>query len=133
MGSEMCIRDRFWFAWATGFYLAEIEADRVSDLSDFTWVILMVAGFAAGFSLHISGYTTLSNIPWALFFAGVLRLSFKNNGERMWSLVPGRALAFVGIFSYSLYAIHVPVFEALGVLLEPITNESKFVSIWPAI
>ena len=93
----------------------------------------MVAGFAAGFSLHISGYTTLSNIPWALFFAGVLRLSFKNNGERMWSLVPGRALAFVGIFSYSLYAIHVPVFEALGVLLEPITNESKFVSIWPAI
>ena len=123
----------YWFAWATGFYIAEIEADRVSDLSDFTWVVLMVTGFTAGFSLHINGYTTFSNIPWALFFAGVLRLSFKKNGERMWSSVLGRALAFVGIFSYSLYAIHVPFFEALGVLLEPITQESKFVSIWPAI
>lgn len=122
----------FWFTWATGFYLAEIEAKRVRDFKESTWAMLMVTGFVVGLGLYVAGHTTYANMPWALFFVGLLRLSMKERGERTWSLPPGRALAFVGVFSYSLYAIHAPVLHALHVLIDPV-NQAKFATIWPAL
>ncbi len=122
----------FWFTWATGFYLAEIEAKRASDLKESTWRILMVLGCALGLALHVKGHTTHANIPWALFFVGLLRLSLKATGERAWSLPPGRLLAFIGVFSYSLYAIHAPLLHALHVMIDP-EHTAKFPTIWPAI
>lgn len=122
----------YWFTWATGFYLAEIEAKRVSDLKESTWAFFMFTGFTLGCALYVMGYSTYSNIPWGLFFVGLLRLSLKPIGERVWSLVPGRLLATVGVFSYSLYATHAPILHALHGLIDP-EHQAKFQTIWPAL
>lgn len=122
----------FWFTWTTGFYLAEIETKRVRDFRESTWAIIMILGLVLGLGLYVAGHTTHANMPWAMFFVGLLRLSLKNRGERAWSLPPGRALAFVGVFSYSLYAIHAPVLLSLHVLADPL-NQAKFATIWPAL
>ena len=122
----------YWFTWATGFYLAEIEAKRVRDLKECILALLMCAGFVLGLWLYAMGHTTYANMPLALFFAGLLRLSLKPTGERAWCLLPGRLLAAIGVFSYSLYAIHAPVLHALHVLIES-EHQAKFAAIWPAI
>jgi len=122
----------YWFTWAMGFYLAEVDAGRTGDLGKSRWRVVMAAGAIGGFLLSIPGFDVLADMFWALFFAGLLRWSLTLQGRRFWGGWFGVGLAFVGVFSYSLYAIHGPVLELSHCLMAP-TPSHKFTTLGPAM
>lgn len=121
----------YWFSWTTGFYLAEIEAGRIRDFSEKSWSVMMTIGIIIGLFLTLKGLRCHANIPWAVFFAGLVRASLKPRGQALLSGAAGSALAFVGVFSYSLYAVHVPILECFHVLMDPL-SQRKIETLWPA-
>lgn len=121
----------YWFTWTLGFYLAEVEAGRVEDFGVSHWRLLAFGGFAVGLLFSLMGFKFAAEICWALFFAALLRWSLKLCGSQFWSRKLGLVLAVVGVFSYSLYAIHAPLLLAFHSLLDPASH--KFVTIWPAL
>jgi peptidoglycan/LPS O-acetylase OafA/YrhL len=96
----------YYLSWCLGFYIAEREAGARVCARDSRWrfggMALLVAGCVV---FAISQYAAFQ--VWALGFACYL-----------WRLLavpyrPGvmvRALARVGMFSYSLYVVHLPIF-----------------------
>ncbi|HEX4139554.1 MAG TPA: acyltransferase [Candidatus Methylacidiphilales bacterium] len=122
----------YWFTWSMGLYLAEAEAGRASDLGSSRWGGLMVLGVLAGVALDAFKCEVWADMFWALFFAGILRWSLRPSGRRFWSGWAGVALAFVGVFSYSLYAVHGPILHAVFCLMSP-DHAAKFSTLWPAV
>jgi peptidoglycan/LPS O-acetylase OafA/YrhL len=122
----------YWFTWATGFYLAEMHAGRVKDLAKYSWPVVMAAGVIGGLLLTVAGLAVAADLCWALFFAGLLRWSLQPSGLRFWSGWLGSGLAAIGVFSYSLYAIHGPILEFTYHMIASSSAE-KFATLWPAI
>jgi peptidoglycan/LPS O-acetylase OafA/YrhL len=122
----------YWFTWAAGFYLAEVEAGRADDMGEIWWRVGMILGAMTGIVLGIRGFHVLADMFWALFFVGLLRWSLQPWGKRFWSGWLGIGLAYIGVFSYSLYAIHGPVLELFYRLIAPDPGY-KFMTLWPAI
>jgi peptidoglycan/LPS O-acetylase OafA/YrhL len=122
----------YWFTWATGFYLAEIHAGRARDFSTTLWRAIMLAGIAGGLILTILDCAVAADLWWALFLVGFLRWSLQPSGTRFWGAWCGTALAAVGVFSYSLYAIHGLILELSYHLFAPVSAQ-KFTTLWPAI
>lgn len=122
----------FWFTWALGFFIAETEAGRTHDLGKIPWRALMIFGFLGGLVLNTLGRLDLAEFCWALVFAGLLRWSLHIPGRRFWSRWYGTAFASVGVFSYSLYAIHAPLLEVFHALITNGANY-KFATLWPAL
>jgi len=122
----------YWFTWAVGFYIAELEAGRAVDFKELVWKLIMAGGFLVGLLLTLGGLHAFGEIIWALIFAGLLRWSLKPEGKIFWSRWFGVGLAYIGVFSYSLYAIHAPMLEVYHVLIAP-NFQHKFTTLWPAI
>jgi peptidoglycan/LPS O-acetylase OafA/YrhL len=122
----------FWFTWTAGFYLAEIEAGRIKNFSRHAWIGLVLAGLLGTPLAAAVGGEDLSQMFLALPFAALLLWSVRAQGRRFWSGWLGTGLAFVGVFSYSLYAIHEPVLKVLRALWNP-SPDFRFQTIWPAI
>jgi peptidoglycan/LPS O-acetylase OafA/YrhL len=122
----------YWFTWAAGFYIAEMEAGRVPDFSHWIWRGLMATGLLIGLVLTNIGANEAADIFWALFFAGLLRWSLQPSGRRFWAGRFGLGMAFIGVFSYSLYAIHAPVLHLIhSFAVGP--DDRKLMTIWPAL
>jgi peptidoglycan/LPS O-acetylase OafA/YrhL len=121
----------FWFTWTMGFFLAEVQAGRTADFGQRTWRVLMAAGLILGLALTIAGANEAADIFWAVFFGGFLRWSLGPRGRMFWGGWFGLALAFVGVFSYSLYAIHAPLLEAIHALVTP-DAAYQFATLWPS-
>lgn len=121
----------YWFTWTLGFFLAEVEAGRVEDFGVSQWRLVGFGGFAVGLVLTLIGFKYPAEMCWALFFAALLSWSLKRNGNQFWSGKPGLVLAGIGVFSYSLYAIHAPLLLAFHAFFGPAGH--RFVTIWPAI
>ena len=122
----------YWFTWATGFYLAEMQAHRARDLAKPVRLALMAIGAIGGFILTRAGLVVAADLGWALFFAGLLLCSLQPSGTRFWSGWLGSGLAAIGVFSYSLYAIHGPILELCYRMIAPASHE-KFATLWPAV
>jgi peptidoglycan/LPS O-acetylase OafA/YrhL len=122
----------YWFTWAAGFYVAEIEAGRVSDFDQRLWKLLVTGGIAGGLALTLTRNHLLAEMLWALFFAGLLRWSLGPRGIRFWSKSFGVVLALIGVFSYSLYAVHAPLLQIYHAGISSDLNH-KFATLWPAI
>jgi peptidoglycan/LPS O-acetylase OafA/YrhL len=98
----------YWFSWAVGFYLAEVEAKRTQLPSAYVCRLLWIVGLCAGLVLAMAGHEEHSEIFWALV-AGSLLWSAVNVrvGHRWYSKCFG-LMELIGVFSYSLYAVHYP-------------------------
>ena len=117
----------YWFTWAAGFLIAECEAGRARLPRG--WALAAWAGAAWGLSLTLLGRDDLSEMGWALAFAGLVQWSIGPAGRSRMTGRTTTALAFLGLFSYSLYATHAPVQMALMGVLSP-TGE-RYASTWP--
>ena len=105
----------YWFTWTCGFYIAEVEAGRAR----IPGALYPTAGFAglAGAILYLRHIALFRELCWAIAFSAVLiytlhsgLLSFR---------APVRLLSWTGLFSYSLYAIHLNVIHLLQAIVMP--------------
>ena len=123
----------FWFNWAVGFYIAEIQAGRAKDFKRNIWfaiasIMVVLALLLTVFK--ISEYIT--NFFWSVFFASVVRICIYKGADSIWDCYLGRFFVFIGMFSYTLYAIHGPILYAIHVAIDPI-SQSKYASIYPSL
>lgn len=123
--SPVAIFIPFWFTWALGFWVAEWEAGRtqlpkVSQASARLFAVLLVITAVA--------LIATDRKEAGEFFVGIFMA-----GGLMWTVsrdtpAPSRGvrlLAWFGTFSYSIYAIHLPVLVLLRATLlqdQPSTN-----------
>lgn len=99
----------YWGVWTAGMAVAEVESRELE------WPALRfgphaacVAGIAA-LALSVRGHDMASNLLFGVPFAWLLLWSTTLAGRSFWRHWAGRCLAWVGIFSYSLYATHLPL------------------------
>jgi len=111
----------YWFSWTLGAYLAErrvAAADlALTQRQTLCWRLAAVALAMLGcaifnYSVYIGQYIAFQ--LWALGFACFMRTTLKPDGVPLaHSSLLMRGLARCGLFSYSLYVIHLPIFICL--------------------
>ena len=116
----------YWFTWTLGFFIAEIEAGRTARPQHRTVLAALVAGPLLGLVPLLTERWELAEMPWALAFAALVYWSIQPTGEQYWTRYLGRSVARIGVFSYSVYAIHWPVLLLLqyfigGIDARPVT------------
>ena len=120
----------YWFTWTLGFYLAEVEAGRCRDVGDKTWLSASIVAMPIGVYLSLKNYYLLAELFWAIVFVSLLRASLKPKGEEIWRMQIGRFFAEIGVFSYSLYAVHSPVLLLFHSLISPDDPNYKYETLW---
>ena len=119
----------YWFTWAFGFYIAEVEAGRASLPKKF-WRMAVIGAILA-VPTWLLRLWDLARFSFTLAFGGLLYWSITPKGESFWTNFAGQFLVKVGVFSYSLYAIHVPCLRMFKVILAP--NAQFSTTLLPAI
>ncbi|MEI7459121.1 MAG: acyltransferase [Pirellula sp.] len=120
----------YWFTWTMGFYLAEVEAGRCRDAGDKAWFSASVVAIPIGVYLSLMNNYLLAEIFWSIAFASLLRTSLSPLGERIWQQGIGKLLANIGVFSYSLYAVHAPLLLMFHQLISPGDPNYKYETLW---
>jgi peptidoglycan/LPS O-acetylase OafA/YrhL len=123
----------YWFTWTIGFYLAEVEANRTKGPSNATWNVMTTIALPIGFLLTLKGVYLFAEIFWAVTFANFLRISLRPSGQATWNSTLGRLFAGVGLFSYSLYAVHAPLLLVYHAMISPSDLEHRFDTILPSL
>ncbi len=120
----------YWFTWTMGFYLAEVEAGRCKDAGDKAWFSSSIVALTIGVYLSLMNYYLLAEIFWAILFASLLRTSLSPWGEKIWRKRTGGFFAAIGVFSYSLYAVHAPLLLIFHRLVSPDDPNYKYETLW---
>ena len=99
----------FWFCWTVGVLIAEIEAGNMVfkirwGVLPF-WALISVAGFAVSFGR----WAEFTYSFMGLFWGFIVLVCLKKGHHLALLSTPLRILAVLGVFSYSLYAVHEPV------------------------
>lgn len=123
----------YWFSWAIGAYLAEIRAQpgalALGKRGVLVWRAAAVAGAVLGCAaFNVSQYIAFQ--LWAIGFACLLRTALRPDDRRASSGIIMQSFARLGAFSYSLYAIHLPIFICLQAVF---FRSALQASIWPSI
>jgi peptidoglycan/LPS O-acetylase OafA/YrhL len=118
----------YWFTWCVGAYVAEIQTGRARPMGRawMWWVVLPVCGFA-GAGIALANQMNMGKLAWlpmavmgevmvASGVGGLMYVALRPRADKVWGSWSGRGLAFVGMFSYSLYAIHVPILSVFAAL-----------------
>jgi len=120
----------YWFTWTMGFYLAEVEAGRCRDAGDKAWFLASIVALPIGVYLSLMNNYLLAEIFWSIIFASLLRTSLSPWGERIWGARTGGFFAAIGVFSYSLYAVHAPLLLIFHRLISPDDPNYKYETLW---
>jgi peptidoglycan/LPS O-acetylase OafA/YrhL len=109
----------YWFVWTLGMYIAEVKVGRARLFPLFAPICIASAllYFVSYFWVRVldpplsnfSAYEMITTTSIGIAFAGVLHFSTNSWKTRLESIGIVRALSLIGAFSYSLYAVHVPV------------------------
>jgi peptidoglycan/LPS O-acetylase OafA/YrhL len=130
----------YWFSWMLGAYIAEIRATpgarTLTTSKRLAWHVAGIGAAALGcIAFSASQYVAFQ--CWAISFACILRAMpqashLHAHGAATAARQPlvMRLLVRCGAFSYSLYAIHLPLFVCLQSLL---FRSALQVSIWPSL
>ena len=102
------------FLWTSGAYLAEIHAGRATAPRGIVWHLAWSAALIAGILLQEKGIYGWSPMFLAVGASGLVSVAIpaiRYLCRRDTMIV--RAFYLTGVASYSLYATHVPVFQAI--------------------
>ncbi|MCE7872634.1 acyltransferase, partial [bacterium CPR1] len=110
-----------WFEWVLGAALAERYFQGRLRFSRWVGLASLVALAAALAGQWSRPGWVLTDPCWGVFYLGVCAWTLTREPERLSSLLFWRAASQVGLYSYSLYLVHVPVLDllqpALGTLI----------------
>jgi peptidoglycan/LPS O-acetylase OafA/YrhL len=129
LGAGIPIFLAYWFTWGFGFHIAEVEAGRALIPKKF-W-LLSILGVILTIPVIKLGHQPIFYFTSTFIFGGLLLWSKTFAGESFWKNFFGRTLAKIGIFSYSLYAIHIPCIIFLKLFISP--RGEKFISLIPTV
>ena len=125
----------YWFCWTGGAWVAEAEAGRVRPPGRRLGG-LAVAGLAAAAAAGTLPLRNPGPLVFALLTPAFALLAWWAVGrpdDRTWATPPARGLAAVGLFSYSLYATHLPVLVAYNALVQGGAKSWHFTAVLPAV
>lgn len=120
----------YLFAWTVGFYISEVEAGRAFLPSQKFRRWLTVISLFFGLALVSLKYSEQSSIFWAIVFGSVLTWSLTPAGRVFWGSFFGKSMTYIGVFSYSLYAIHSPMLMLFKAYANP---NGLYISLAPII
>ena len=106
-GSQATVFPTYWFTWATGFLIAECDAGRCTFRLPKP-LLASILLTAVGCGLCLKNERHLAEPFFAVGFGSFVWWSLRPGNRALWESPLGRMAAFLGIFSYSLYAIHLP-------------------------
>ena len=96
----------YWFVWTLGFYVAEMTTGRARGGRVLRWRYGALALLAA-IPLTIAGEAVVAEYCFATAFSIVIwHLAARSDTDSLWLT---RVMATVGLFSYSLYCVHLPL------------------------
>jgi peptidoglycan/LPS O-acetylase OafA/YrhL len=98
----------YWFTWTVGIYLAEVEAGRANFPASPVRESLLIIGIIGGLTISLVGRDEHSEVFWALVAGYILHWSLSEKSNWLWKSFLGAWLSRLGVFSFSLYAIHYP-------------------------
>lgn len=119
----------YWFTWAFGFYIAEVEFGRAS-LSRKFWLIAVIGAILTIPALLLQ-LDDLAKFSSTLALGGLVYWSITPKGNYFWSGSLGRLLSGIGLFSYSLYAVHRPCLLLFKVTIAP--SKQQFITLLPTL
>lgn len=105
--SQAYIFTTYWFTWVAGFYLAECEAGRSRLRLPYPLICSLLL-IAIGCGLCVKNEHLFAQPFFALGFGAFVWWSLLPSTRFIWNMTWGKMAARLGIFSYSLYAIHLP-------------------------
>jgi len=121
----------YWFTWTLGFYIAEIEAGRAKRIANKTLLGVAVASGLLGIALLNARVYLFAEMFCGLFFFAVVHTCIFRTEKNLRMTFVMRCLAGVGVFSYSLYAIHGPILNVFKYLLQSDNPGFKFRTVLP--
>jgi peptidoglycan/LPS O-acetylase OafA/YrhL len=128
--SQLIIFLPYWFSWVVGAYIAEAEVGMVG-FPRRTLALLSIPCLILGMSFDrwkgffVSSTPIVYNVL-AIPFALLVWSAIRSPGNRIWSNPISRVVSKIGLFSYSLYATHVPVLIAYRALIQGGDKSASF-------
>jgi len=116
----------YWFTWALGFYIAEIEAKRTSVRWSQNWLKIVVASIFTSILIGFFKATLVSEIFASIALACIFERLLRVKSFGVATTYAITALAWIGTFSYTLYAFHSPMLKIADAIIG-----HRFVSIIP--
>jgi len=99
----------YWFCWTIGVLIAEIEAGKTEIKINRGRVIVWVLISVAGFFLWLGRWNALAFTFMGCFWGVTILWCLRKKNFPGFCSLPLRLMGMLGIFSYSLYAVHAPV------------------------
>jgi peptidoglycan/LPS O-acetylase OafA/YrhL len=127
----------YWFSWAVGAYIAEAEVGSVRRPGP--WLVglaipcMILALTEGGWKGLVVDSLPVVYSLLALPFALLVWYAVSRPMSRVWNNRISLAAASVGLFSYSLYATHLPVLNAYVAAFQGSNKSNAFVAIIPGI
>jgi peptidoglycan/LPS O-acetylase OafA/YrhL len=117
-----------YYEWFVGMYLAErIASRRPIKIPVFAFPVLL--GLSVACVFHSFSWT-YRDVLASTAFAALLATCLKH--ESSWTLLSQPKLVFVGIFSYSLYLIHIPTIDLFWISIGVVHKYVPSVPQWIA-
>jgi peptidoglycan/LPS O-acetylase OafA/YrhL len=134
--SEVKIFTTYYFSWWLGAYVADQQGVRKSNGKD---LLLGSSLIGLGCLIFFSKNSILTHMVWSIGFA--LILFYVLNLEKRSTAAPdnllkkyaSRALVRCGTFSYSLYAIHLPIAVAFNIYFLKSTKQASIAWVIPCM
>jgi peptidoglycan/LPS O-acetylase OafA/YrhL len=111
----------YWFTWCCGFYLAEVESGtaKLKNLSSFSLSLPLFFGISSLLFFVFLKTQTLFELSFSLISFSIVGMVIMTSHLNFWKYPIFVKLEEIGIFSYSLYAFHIPCQNLYRSIIDP--------------